>query len=277
MFRRAGWLWGASLWCAVALLGLGGSGCARPVNPSFDVTVSAAREELGDLGRRSLELERPVLIAAGFLDPGFGVSSLTTQMRKLAADPAMVIEVPFFTTPNFDLARERMVGKLEALFPSDDPFETVEVDVIGISMGGLVARYSAMEDASARAAGVKRLRIRTLFTLGTPHHGAVRAERTLAFDARVADMRAGSAFLQLLDEAWADRDFELVAYTRLYDSIVGPANALDPDGNGWWLSPPALQMSHMTMHRDPRIIADILRRLRGEEPLARGDWVALPE
>lgn len=277
MLKRSGWLRGFSLCCTMLLAGLASPGCARPVNPSFDVTVAEAREELSDLGRDALELERPLLIAAGFLDPGFGVSSLTTRMRKLAADPAMVIEVPFFTTPTFDLARERMIGKLEASFPSSDPYETVEADVIGISMGGLVARYAAMSDATARNDGVKRLRIRTLFTLGTPHHGAIRAEHTLAFDARVADMRSGSSFLESLNEAWPDRDFQLVAYTRLYDGIVGAENALDPDGKGWWLSPPPLQMSHMTMHRDPRIIADIVRRLRGEEPFAKGEWTALPE
>lgn len=256
---------------------LAATGCAQPINPSFDITLSKARAELKAIPKDSLELERPLVIASGFLDPGFGVSSLTRQMRALAADPDMVIEVPFFTTPTFAQARERFIEKVETAYPSPDPLHTVEVDVIGISMGGLVSRFAAMPDEDAQKQGLKRLRIRTLFTLGTPHHGAIKANSTPAFDARVADMRAESDFINQLNNAWADRDYQLIAYTRLYDSVVGTANALDPDGNGWWLCPPPFQLSHMTMHQDPRILMDIICRLTGQLPLTSGECAPLPE
>ncbi|MGP1347918.1 MAG: alpha/beta hydrolase [Phycisphaerales bacterium] len=229
------------------------------------------------------------MVAAGFMDPGFGVSSLTTRLRRLVVDPEMIIEVPFFTTPSFELARERIVSKVEDAFPSDDPWNTVEVDVIGISMGGLVARFAAIpmapvtigsdvsEESAGGGASVKRLRIRTLYTLGTPHHGASRAMSTLAFDGRIEDMRAGSGFLESLNECWCERDYELVAYTRLGDDIVGCANALDPDGCGWWLDPPMLSFSHLQMQSDPRIVCDILRRIRGQEAWTMGEPSPLPE
>jgi hypothetical protein len=124
-------------------------GCAGPVNPSFDVSLRAASRELSGIERRSIHLERPLVIAAGFLDPGFGVSSLTSRMRRMVDDPSMVVEVAFFSTPTFAMARERMIEKIESLYPSDDPLETIEVDVIGISMGGLVSRYAAAPDAEA--------------------------------------------------------------------------------------------------------------------------------
>ena len=275
--------WFGALVCVVI------AGCSGVTNPSFDVSIAAANAELRSIPRRSVELERPVVVAAGFMDPGFGVSSLSTRLRRLVVDPEMVIEVPFFTTPSFELARERIVSKVEEAFPSGDPWNTVEVDVIGISMGGLVARFAAMPAASeggdpadpeGSAGGepaVKRLRIRTLFTLGTPHHGATRAMSTLAFDGRIEDMRSGSGFLESLNKCWCDRDYELVAYTRLGDDIVGCANALDPDGRGWWLDPPVLSFSHLQMQTDPRIVCDILRRIRGEVAWTMGEPAPLPE
>ncbi|MFC1766418.1 esterase/lipase family protein [Planctomycetota bacterium] len=51
---------------------------------------------------------------------------------------------------------------------SDDPNQTVQADVIAHSMGGLVSRYAAME-----VPGKPRLRIAHLFTIATPHQGAL--------------------------------------------------------------------------------------------------------
>ena len=85
----------------------------------------------------------------------------------------------------------------------------IEVDVVAISMGGLIARYAAMPlpDDS------RQLRIRRLFTISTPHRGAKLAALP-TFDQRQIDMRPGSAFLASLDDALADADYDLLPYVR---------------------------------------------------------------
>src|SRR6185369_10092730 len=106
----------------------------------------------------------------------------------------------------FDTLARTVIERVEATWPSDNPEETVEVDVVGVSMGGLVARWAALPPADRFREGAahnpgatgKRLRIRNLYTLGTPHRGAILAN-LIAPDPIARDMRAGSGFLRTLD------------------------------------------------------------------------------
>ena len=45
---------------------------------------------------------------------------------------------------NMDNIAELIVARVDRHWPSDSPDETIEVDVVGISMGGLMGRYTAM-------------------------------------------------------------------------------------------------------------------------------------
>ena len=66
-----------------------------------------------------------------------------------------------------DEARTTVIEAVNKAFPSDDPQWTVPVDVVAISMGGLVARYAGVP---ARGEGdVRKLRVVRLFTLASPH------------------------------------------------------------------------------------------------------------
>jgi hypothetical protein len=130
-------------------------------------------------------------------------------------------------------------------------------------MGGLVARAAAIADPGGRRA---RLRIRRLFTLGTPHRGA-RITPYLAPDPASRQMRPGSAFLGALDDAMARADYELICYARLGDSWVGARNTAPPGHETHWKRGLVL-MSHQTISHDALITTDIARRLRGEPPLA---------
>ncbi len=142
-----------------------------------------------------------------------------------------------------------------------DTVGDTEVDVVAISMGGLVARYAATPGDQDTAP----LAIRRLFTLASPHRGA-RLARYLHPDPRTRDMRAGSGFLARLDEARDECDYELVPYGRLGDWIVGVENAAPPCTSPWWVSNLPFQDAHSDIARDPRLLADIARRLRGERP-----------
>ena len=64
---------------------------------------------------------------------------------------------------------------------------------------------------------------------------------------------------------------------ELLDEIVGEANAAPPGEDVWWVANLPLQWAHADIYKDPRIMADIVRRLRGEEPIATEPRVKVPE
>ena len=96
------------------------------------------------------------------------------------------------------------------------------------------------------------------------------------WDKRKIDMRPGSDFLAALDADRAPGDYELLAYTRLGDLIVGAENAAPPGEEAWWVANPPLSFAHLGAANDPRILADIARRLRGEEPISTSPPSPLP-
>ena len=142
-------------------------------------------------------------------------------------------------------------------------------------MGGLVARYAALAPDPARGQ-TKRLKTRRLFTIATPHRGAALAP--LGFwNALARDMQGGSAFLARLDAALPAAGYELVAYTRLDDAVVGPENTAPAGVVPHWVSARPFELAHIQAKADARIRADILRRLRGETPWAKTPATPLPE
>jgi hypothetical protein len=138
-------------------------------------------------------------------------------------------------------------------------------------MGGLVARYAAMP-----IPGKPRLHIARLFTIATPHQGAIIA-RPPSPDPRMRCMRAGSPFLESLDKAFPKRDYELVCYARLGDPIVSPHCAAPPDYPLWWVPNLPLSGPHLGAVSDPRILLDIVLRLRGYPPVTAEPARPLPD
>ncbi|MCG8551850.1 MAG: alpha/beta hydrolase, partial [Desulfobacterales bacterium] len=127
----------------LTLLLLSGCGFNHRVNPSFSLDYEDAKKQLIEMSQRPTELKRPVIVLGGWGDPGFVAASITKRM-KLATGDDRVIAVNYFGTSGFNESARKTIKMVEKYFPSDDPLETVEVDVIGFSMGGLVGRYAAM-------------------------------------------------------------------------------------------------------------------------------------
>jgi hypothetical protein len=246
---------------ALACGGLGGCKSGNAFNESFPVTLNEARDFLDEMEAAPIELERPLVVAGGIYDPGFITFGLARHLKKVATNDHPVITVTFAGRWTFDRCREKLIAAIEKAAPSGEPNETVEVDVVGMSMGGLVARYAAVPNEHGHH---KRLRINRLFTVATPHRGARMAEIP-QLDRRARDMRAGSSFLESLNSA--DRDYPIYAYTRLGDFVVGEANTAPPGQSPWWVARPRFGFGHHGAGEDPRILADIARRLRGEPPL----------
>jgi hypothetical protein len=119
-----------------------------------------------------------------------------------------------------------------------------------------------------------------LFTISTPHRGADLADLPALFGRLQLDMRERSDFLARLnrrnDAGTEQGRYELVPYTRLGDGVVGSHNTAPPGHTPLWVPNLPLEPSHLAGFTDPRIVADIARRLRGEPPLATGPPAPLP-
>ena len=265
---------------AAALMSLLAGCAAQPrANPSFPVTVDQARHALSDMKADPKPLVRPLVILGGMGDPGFAATSIRSDFRKLTRD-RRVIGVSFPLCGDFDACRRRAIRLVDEAFPTDDPAFTTEVDVIGVSMGGLVARYAAAPSADPARRGQRRLKIARLFTISTPHRGAAWAALPTINELHRA-MRGDSPFLRTLADVealveTAGEGYEIYPYVRLGDGVVGAWNAA-PDGRSpWWVPGVMLEEGHAMASRDARILADVARRLRGEEPLTLDPPEPLP-
>ncbi len=243
----------------------------KPLNPSFPLTLSEAQRDLERMRDDPLPLERPVIVIAGYLDPGIAVRRLRRRIAGAFEEPEKIITISLFGEDDFDECRRRVIERVQGEFPSDDPRQTVEVDVIGVSMGGLVAR-----DAAIAREGETRLNIARLFTISTPFRGA-RLAGLPTLDDRVVDMRSGSEFLQSLDNGHIEPAHPVYPYVRLRDSIVGAPNAAPNGSDAWWVANIPFEFAHIKAYKDPRILADIARRLRGEAPFTTAPAAPLPD
>src|SRR5687767_10723716 len=144
-------------------------GCTAPANPSFPLTVSDAQGALKEMASDPKALARPVVVLGGYHDPGLGALVWGREVRRWSRG-ARVIDVSFALHRDFEQCRRDVIAAVDDALPSDNPEATTEVDVIGVSMGGLVARYAAVPRP-----GERRLRIARLFTIAAPHRGAAMA------------------------------------------------------------------------------------------------------
>jgi hypothetical protein len=257
----------------VVVAALLSTGCAAPANPSFPVSPAEAQAALKAMAAAPKPLPRPVLVLGGYHDPGLGTFVWRSEVRKWAKD-ATLIEVSFPFDRDFDQCRRDVIAAVDRACPTDDKDATVPVDVIGASMGGLVGRYAAV----ARA-GERRLNVVRLFTVSSPHRGAAWADAVPPLSRLHADMRANSDFFRRLEAAEAVTtadDYELVPYVRLGDRIVGAAHAAPAGRVAWWLPDRPMELAHFAVNTDPRVRADLARRLRGETSFTQEPAAPLP-
>src|SRR5688572_16039938 len=210
-------------------------------------------------------LPRPVIVIGGFVDPIFTATHVASHVRRETGETRVLAVHPGWLL-GFDDAAEMVVDAVEKHFPSADPDETIEVDVIGISMGGLTARHAA---APGGASG-KRLNIRRLYTTGAPHSGA-QAANFFGIFGTAAAMRSTSPFLARLaerEQRTAEDDYEIVAWARGRDLAIGSAGLKLPEHlEGEFIHYPQAWYtpSHLWVYRDGRILRDIVKRLEEEE------------
>jgi hypothetical protein len=248
------------------------AGCASQMtNPSFPVTHAQARSDIAEMQRDPKPLDRPVVIIGGFLDPNISPPEVSL-LRSVSRD-STIVKVSLFTCGSFDSCRQRIIDDVDKALPTTDPEWTAEVDVIGNSLGGLAARFAAAP--SNDPAHPRRLRIARLFTISSPLRGA-RLAQFIALTQFHRDMIPGSPFLQSLERSDAFALYTTVSYVHLYDNTVGSENAALPGSRAYWLTDAFWVPPHLGALFDPRILADIARRLRDEEPLTAATPTTLP-
>jgi hypothetical protein len=202
--------------------------CAcKPQNPSFPVTFSQAGKAVDDMRAQPRQLSRPLVIIGGFGDPNVSPPLFKNFFQSICRD-SQIITVSVGLCQSFHECRQKVIEEIDKALPTTDPDFTAEVDVVGASLGGLVARYVAAP--SDDPAHPRRLKIARLFSISSPHTGA-RLAQLIAFTAYHRDLRPNSAFLERLAEHDGDATYELYPYVRLHDELVG-ANHADDGASG---------------------------------------------
>jgi hypothetical protein len=244
--------------------------CQSPkVNPSFDVTTEEASNILEQMAANPVAAKRPVVVIGGYLDPGIAPGIIAHRLGAYFTEVTVVpIIVGFQST--FDACRDTVIEAVEAATQEATHGATEGVDVIGASMGGLVARYAALEIEGRP--GLETIR---LFTIGTPHLGARVAELP-SLNQLHLDMRKDSPFMAMIRDSESEIDYQIVPYTLLGDDIVGEENTAPSGQTPYWLDKGGSAFAHFEAMIDERIFADIVRRLRDEEPLSSEPPAPLP-
>jgi pimeloyl-ACP methyl ester carboxylesterase len=255
----------------IVLLLLAGalSGCVPhmpPPSDGFTAPSATVRAEIARMEAEPAGLTRPLVVITGWRSPGVFADSIEVSLTRLTgadASQTMSLATPFANS--LIQGGAAVVRAVEARWPGDDPEWTVEVDVVGYSMGGLVARVAAAPPTESETPR-KRLRIRTLYTLSTPHAGTHGWGDLFAPDAAARQMQKESDLLASLNAALPEAGYTLVCYATLNDKIVGAKHAAPPGMDPIW-TPADGRLSHFSIPRNMRILADVALRLRGGTPL----------
>jgi len=232
-------------------------------NPRFDISGEEIWNEFERMQGKPVDLERPVLVVGPYHGPDPLIRQLQRRLIDLTSgDPHDFAYVTTWFDTTIPTVVERTIETAGERFGlSEDGTETAEVDVVGVSMGGVIARAAAIERE-----GRPRLKIRNLYTMASPHRGANLAKR-IAPDDAAKDLRPGSVFIGWLEEHDNQRDYDLIAYGVLNDGVVGVLNSAPPGETPLWTRG-KLWGSHVMVMENKPITADIARRLRGEPPIA---------
>src|SRR5690349_11363085 len=120
----------------------------RIENPDFRPPPAGIAAEWGRMRASPTGLVRPLVVMSGWRAPRWPVAALARRMRRLVgASSEMVLPVSFTWCWSFGTAAAKAAAAVERRWPLEDSEETVEVDVIGVSMGGIVARCAAVKGA----------------------------------------------------------------------------------------------------------------------------------
>ncbi|MBS0198391.1 MAG: hypothetical protein JSR77_16695 [Planctomycetes bacterium] len=226
-------------------------------NPGFDVDSAGFRAAAVAMRNCPGVLPHPLVVICGYHSPAApGWIALATLRRFAGTGEHGTIVVSYPSCTSKEAAADRILRALDRAGMIGR-----SIDVMGISMGGIMARWLA---ARGELPGIQRL-----VTLASPHRGA-KIARSVRPDAAARDLRPGSDFIGALDADFAGRRYELFCYATLRDWLVGARNTAPVGMSPVWVDPTrplAKVMSHFTIGSDWRIMADVATRLLGRPKL----------
>lgn len=252
--------------CLAALCAAAIPACHKvgPENPRVRLSDPEINLLRAQLRANPVPLERPVVVLTGLWDPSVGAEDIAHTLAQLTTgniDDFLMFKPR--TPISFDEAALELSDTVNEWLNEGQPAaETPEVDVVALSLGGLVARHATIPT-------VRRVRLDAsrIFTLAAPHTGAHFAEDFGWVDELIADMKPGSPYLHWLNTTDPE-SYELFPYAVKNDPVVGEEFTVPPSwpGEPMWVRG-RFWSSHQFLHRDEVILTDIALRLRGEEPL----------
>lgn len=249
----------AMLLAMVAGAILSGCNLGHAKNPSFPLTYDQAEQEIDQMESHPKAPVRPVVIAGGWGGTNLANLPVTKALRR-ALGYRNVIIVTFNGCKTFAECRRRLISGVQRVLPTPDTLTTPPVDVVGVSLGGLVAIDAASPPEDPRY-DPRTLEMRNLYAISTPFEGA-----QMAFfpgSKFLDDMMPNSDYLKRIRQDVVEANYNIVAYGRLGDMWVGTENVQAESYPFYWLPNHGMEDPHHGFN-DPRIAADIARRLRHE-------------
>ncbi|GAA2414127.1 alpha/beta fold hydrolase [Streptomyces glaucosporus] len=173
-----------------------GTGCRKPPD--------------GDAGDREAQERPPVLLLHGFID---NRSAFTLLRRSLARNGWRNVHALNYSPLTCDIRRaaERLAECVDEIRKATGRHR---IDIVGHSMGGLIARYYVQ-----RMGGDTR--VRTLVTLGTPHSGT-RVAPLMSAHPIVRQLRPGSDVIKELAAPAPHCRTRFVAFWSDLDQLMVP-------------------------------------------------------
>jgi pimeloyl-ACP methyl ester carboxylesterase len=231
----------------------------RYVNPHFKATDEALEADFARMRAAPKPLARPVVLLGGWHSPGVANWGIAGILRpSTSGRDADFLSITYPTRMSVWSAAEAAYRELE-----QRGLHNQDVDMVGISMGGVVARGLATNTFRFGDIRVKRV-----FTIASPHRGA-KIARAVVPDPAAWQMRPGSDLICSINNC--EQCFELHCYGVLRDWWIGASNTAPPGMHPYWvdIAPGVKRLcTHFAVNHDRLVIADMARRLRGEEPLA---------
>ena len=244
------------------------SGCTTLTAPSKDnpLSKSELRSELGQMRADPVELDRPVVVIDGWLNYG-GARVIVRELKDLTGgeeDLFAKYSYPLIFSTLESNAR-KIVKIVEERWPSDDPEWTTEIDTVGFSMGGMIARVAAELPRKGKKPR-KRLKVKRMFTVAAPHKGTGWWIGWLPVDQMSwAVSLYGGSYRSWLNERLVEADYDLYCYGQGNDWIVG--GNFEAAGNREIKARGQFLFSHTSSYGNYRHLADIAARLRREDPI----------
>lgn len=201
----------------------------------------------------------PVLLLHGFVDNRSVFTLLRRSLRRHGWKHVMALNYSPLTC-DIRTAAALLDRHVERICEQTGH---AQVDIVGHSLGGLIARYYTQ-----RLAGDHR--VRTLVTLGTPHSGT-RAAPLLNRHPIVRQMRPHSDLIAELAEPAPGCRTRFVAFWSDWDETMAPAEAAQLDHPDLIARNVHIAgIGHLTMPVHGEIAAGVRQALIGEERAAGG-------